>query len=307
MNHPHEPRRWAEGAAGDQVADLFRAVRVPVRFDERAVVRALAQGRRSRPRLAVAVGCAIALSATVVVAASGLPRRWFPAPRSPSFAARGPSSAAAPAGRPVPRFEPLPAPPAMPTAPAPASAPAGPPRRRAIALRVPVSPAPAPAAAPEESALGRESRVLGAALARLRVQHDAAGALAALDEYARAFPDGVLGHEAAMARADALLGLGRDAQALSVLDGLALGAGARERELRLIRAELRARTDCGPAIADFDAVLAAGSPAALIERALYGRAVCRARGGDSAPLHEYLRRYPHGRFAAEARRRLGAE
>lgn len=50
------------------------------------------------------------------------------------------------------------------------------------------------------------------------------------------------------------------------------------------------------------------APAALSERALYGRATCRLRSGDDAggqvDLEAYLTRFPNGRFAGQVRQRL---
>jgi hypothetical protein len=158
------------------------------------------------------------------------------------------------------------------------------------------------------TALSVESRLLGQAVARLRQQRDAAGALMALDRYRRQFPAGMLRHEADVARADALLILGRDRDALDVLQALHLQSQGRDQELRVIRGELSAATDCPHAVADFDRLLSETAPVTLIERALFGRAVCRARQGDTAgsarDLGEYLQRFPAGRFTAEARRSL---
>ncbi|HVU49406.1 MAG TPA: hypothetical protein VHL80_01905, partial [Polyangia bacterium] len=82
-------------------------------------------------------------------------------------------------------------------------------------------------------------------------------------------------------------------------------------ELRVIRGELAARASCSAAVADFDRALAASPPPALAERALHGRAACLVRLGEPAAarrdLEEYLRRFPEGRFAAEARRGLAGQ
>jgi hypothetical protein len=187
------------------------------------------------------------------------------------------------------------------------------------AARAP-SPVPAPVIAPAivpppvvvtpapPTALSVESRLLGQAVARLRQQRDASAALIALDQYRSQFPAGTLRHEANVARVDALLMLGRDRDALGILQTLRLQPQGRDQELRVIRGELAAATDCPSAVADFDRLLSQTAPLALTERALFGRAVCRTRQGDAAgsarDLGEYLHRFPSGRFAAEARRSL---
>lgn len=198
---------------------------------------------------------------------------------------------------------------------------AGPPLRRSVdlALRAPVTatrpapspvlPAHAPPPEPVPSTLSGETQVLGQAMARLRRQGDAAGALAALDLYRQRFPRGTLQREADVARVDALLTLGQDGNALAVLRTLSLQPRGHDQELRVIRGELTAATSCPRALVDFDTVLAESAPPALMERALYGRAACRAKQGDDAgaarDLREYLRRFPSGQFAADARRSTG--
>lgn len=160
------------------------------------------------------------------------------------------------------------------------------------------------------SALSGETALLGEALLRLRQKRDARGALAALDAYRARYPNGTLTREAETARIDALLLLGRNDEALAELGALTLQPVGRDQELRLIRGELAAATDCKRAVVDFDRILNEQATAAVVERALHGRAACRLRTGDEIgairDLTEYLRRFPAGRFAPEARRTLEA-
>ena len=153
-----------------------------------------------------------------------------------------------------------------------------------------------------------EVQTLQRAMGLLRGKHDAPAALAALDDYVARFPNGVLAPEARVARIDALLLLDRSDEALRALEALPLDAHRRSTELQLIRRELRARTDCRRADADFTAVLAGVRTAALEERALYGRAACRSSQGDAAgaadDLRRYLDRFPNGARAEWARRWL---
>jgi hypothetical protein len=151
--------------------------------------------------------------------------------------------------------------------------------------------------------------MVAAALARLRRAHDAVGALAELDRYDARFPTGVLRGEARAARVDALLTAGRPDEARRVLADAQLGPAGRDRELRLLRAELTAETDCVTALGDYQLVLAqSGVSGRAGERALWGRAACRSRLGDQAgaraDLADYLRRFPRGSHAAAARARL---
>jgi len=193
-------------------------------------------------------------------------------------------------------------------APAPAEAPlavATPPP----ALQPPPAPPPSKQVGKTHSSLSDESQLLGRAMAHLRQQGDAAAAIDDLDQYQARFPRGTLKREATIARVDALLMLKRDQTALPLLTQLDLQAHGRDQELRVIRGELSARASCARAIADFDRVLSESPPPDLIERALYGRAGCRLQQGDARAaddLAQYLRQFPHGRFAAEARRALSS-
>jgi len=178
-----------------------------------------------------------------------------------------------------------------------------------VVEEVPGIPAPKRAALafPQASSgtLGRESELLARALSKLRRDRDASSALKLLDEYARDFPSGALRLEADVARLDALLALGRNAEALAMLERLPIDRLGRGAELRVIRAELLTQKNPTKALGDFDRALATALPPELEERALFGRAANRLRAGDEAggraDLATYLGKYPEGRFAARAR------
>jgi hypothetical protein len=159
---------------------------------------------------------------------------------------------------------------------------------------------------PEPAATSEEVLALDRAIGLLRGKHDAGAALLALDAYLGRFSAGMLNREARLARVDALLMLQRSEEALIALETMPLDAHRRSTELQLIRAELRARTDCARAEEDFSAVLARGQNASLEERALYGRGACRVKRGDgqgaAQDLHRYLDRFPNGAHADWARR-----
>lgn len=159
-----------------------------------------------------------------------------------------------------------------------------------------------------QGGLAEEAAALERSLVELHRNRNAAGALALLDEYRQQFPAGELASEAAVARVDALVLLGRKAEALAVLTRLPMNHVGRGSELKLLRAELLADGDCVRALLDFDALLAGALSQPLAERALHGRAGCRLRIGDvdgaRGDLQTYLVRYPEGRFAASARARL---
>lgn len=182
-------------------------------------------------------------------------------------------------------------------------------RTRPAGVSAPAAPAAEPPLA--ETRLQTESRVLGAALRALRQEHDAAAALRLLDDHRGQFPDGALVPEATAARVDALLVLGRRAEALALLRGMSLMGLSRAAELRVLRGELLLEAGHpAEALADFSTVLGADTlQDAVVERALYGRASGRAKSGDSAgarrDLEAYLARFPAGRFADAARESLG--
>jgi TolA-binding protein len=199
--------------------------------------------------------------------------------------------------------------------PAPAAKPAP---RRAPAASAPVEPepevvveearadsAPAPTPSASSSQLGLEAESLRAALSALRAGGAAESALQKIDQHLKAFPGGALELEARVARVDALLALGRRQEAKRDLLGLPIENVGRNRELRLIRAELRADDDCRAALSDFQVLVNQALPAAQAERALFGRGACLLRLGDKAAadrdFNTYLDRYPNGRFAKQIR------
>ncbi len=173
-------------------------------------------------------------------------------------------------------------------------------------------PAPLSAKSSEpEGALARESKLLAEAMTAMRKQHDAVRALRLLDEYRASFPQGTLAGEATVLRVEALLALGRSAEALGILERAPLERLPRTLELWTLRGELRGSEGrCADAIGDFNRVLAAAANASLAERALYGRASCRARTGDLGAARRdyeaYLVRFPGGRFSSKVKAALGS-
>jgi hypothetical protein len=159
------------------------------------------------------------------------------------------------------------------------------------------------------------------AISSLRVQRRPATALAALDEYEARFPKGSMLAEAARLRAEALLLLGQRRAALDELSRETPAGATMDEESRLVRGELRASAGrWREAFADFDALVStwlardphvASSPKlqGRFERALWGRACARGHLGDEAgsraDLQTLVLRFPQGRFAAQASRRLG--
>jgi hypothetical protein len=142
------------------------------------------------------------------------------------------------------------------------------------------------------------------AFRRLRTAHDPIGALALIDAYDHLSEHRGLSREATLARAEALLALGRKGAALTVLDGLKLNGSSIDRRVALARAELRAAESrrAAEAIRDFDLVLESDLDDGLGARALYGRALLREATGDLAGARADLRDHLK-RFSDDARRR----
>jgi len=138
-------------------------------------------------------------------------------------------------------------------------------------------------------------------------------ALGTLRAYRFQHPNGLFRNEAAIAEIRAELILGRETEALSLLDVMHARSFAgvpQASELALLRAELLGRADrCDEALPALAPYLEGGIPAADRERALYAQAACRAQLGDAdgsrADLRAYLSEFPQGRFAAKVRAQLG--
>ena len=151
-----------------------------------------------------------------------------------------------------------------------------------------------------------EARWLGRVLRTMRVDHDPAAALQMLEGYERRFPDRRLQSEVVLARVESSLALGRRADALALLESGPAASVSQGPQPALVRGELRAGAGrCAEAVADFDTVLQSGRSDSMIERALYGRAICHRTVGQSEQARrdfaEYLHRFPTGGYAASAR------
>jgi hypothetical protein len=280
----------------------------------------------ARPSLArrVALAAFLFLSGATVMAGATRVWKWVPL-RAAATAPVRHAGVGHPRAR-VAAASPAPAP-AVPELPEVAPAPRieATPRRAARVAeappeRAPGAATPAEAPAPNQppaafvappSELADEAALLARALRALRENADGAQALALLEAHDHRFGDrSPLAREAGLARIEALLRTGRHAQALARLEALSLPPSGRARELLATRAELRAEAGrCADALPDYDALLA-GEPDTdgVTERALNGRAACRARRGDvagaRADLQAYAERFPEGKFAAAVRAAL---
>jgi hypothetical protein len=320
------PERWStRTVTGEHVADdqtragrLLRQAVLKQPLDASAL--AEIRGRLPEahvPRrplaLSVAVGVALFLSGGAVVMSATLLGHWSPfrrasdgeASRARTPLARRPRAVATPvATMAEPTLAPTPAPVST-------SKPVRRPQARAVETAAPDVAPPAVDEPVRPSAMAREAALVGAALRKLRDDGDAAGALTFLDAHDAEFAaTGPLADEASTTRVEALLRLGRHAQVLALLDARTPRPAGRGRELLASRAELRADAGrCAEALADFDALLTDdGAVDGVAERALYGRAACRARldevGAARVDLRAYLVRFPEGRYAARARAAL---
>jgi hypothetical protein len=344
----HEPTRWAdeptEGAPAERaMGAAFRRIRAATEPSQVELQRLVVRGRgvsRGRTvhrvaRVAIAIALIIAMGGAVGAALIGW--RYVAVTRSRSSS---PASSEATASRragavrrhraadlqmarpvepavsmaheaPVPlvpseapeplaESEPAGAPvPSVPSLPSRAVAAAAPPpnaRRMLGSLAV-------PSGEPSEAA------ALAEAFRQLQPGGDASAALRFLDAYARQFPEGTLGDEARIARADALITLGRRMEALRLLEEIEASGSTPTRQVRITRAELLVEVGrCASAMRDFDVVLSGTRRDGVAGRALYGRASCSLRAGDTAGARADLRRYvadfPDGAAVVPAREAL---
>jgi len=156
-----------------------------------------------------------------------------------------------------------------------------------------------------------EGRLLAEALSDLRGAGDAKTALDRLDLYMRLYPKGRLAQEAELVRAEALFRSGDDDAALAQLDRLPMVDIAGARPLTLLRGELRAaHGHYRKAIADLGLVFRPEQPDEISERALYTRAACLERLGETgearSDVETYLRVFPLGAHRSDARAFLAA-
>jgi hypothetical protein len=153
------------------------------------------------------------------------------------------------------------------------------------------------------------SKYLSETVRTLRVRHDAGATLALLDRHAVELERNGLAHEALILRVEALLNLGREREALRLLDRTPLTDVAASHSLLVTRGRLRAEANrCAESVGDFSLVLAE-SPQPD-RQALFGRAICRKQLGDIAGARADLEHYRHA-FSNDPRlgeleRRLGA-
>ncbi len=315
------PLRWREStmdpsALPGRAADLVDAVREepPVAPETLARIKANVLAQRPLRRRALPLGLRFALLAGVVLASVATAKgtmllwRYVVASPEPAAPARHRGAHARPAAVDTP-------------APPVAAAPVVVPLERPAPPMPEIVEAPAPPRARRAASVERhaaddtttEAQLLARALSRLRQGHDPRGALALLDQHARAYPRGVLASEALSARLEAVIQLDDRDAALRLLDDRSVFAGRLGAEQLLTRAELRASAGrYADALGDFDRLLGPAATAATpgnLDRALYGRAVCLGHLGRNgrarADLEAYQKRYPHGKHAAEVARLLG--
>ncbi|HUJ28574.1 MAG TPA: hypothetical protein VLW85_21275 [Myxococcales bacterium] len=147
-------------------------------------------------------------------------------------------------------------------------------------------------------------------LARLRLRDldQPAQALQSLLEYRRRFPSGPLEQEVALTSIEARLALHQPDGALADMNAFLDRYGQSERagEVRWLRASLRLRRgECAAARPDVSLLLP--DPRRGDDAAFALAACAQDEERNSAPLRDYLFRFPEGRHRPEARDRLATE
>jgi len=128
---------------------------------------------------------------------------------------------------------------------------------------------------PATEPIQAESQSFSAALAEWHRDHDAKAALAALEVHERRFPVGQMQLEARLLRAEILLRLGREREALALLDRMYLPALPRGRELQTVRGELRIKYGrCPEGLRDLEEILAKDRTDELARRAARAVSLC---------------------------------
>jgi tetratricopeptide (TPR) repeat protein len=148
-------------------------------------------------------------------------------------------------------------------------------RRRHVSTLAPIA-APRDGPTQERDTLADETNRLASAISLLRKRADAAGALQALDDYRRDYPQAHFASEARVVRIEALIASGRRDEALAELSPAELPSLPRGEELWVVRGEIllelgRPRD----ALEAFDTALRSAKADALVERALTGRAAAQ--------------------------------
>ena len=165
--------------------------------------------------------------------------------------------------------------PSLPTPPVPPAHQAG---ARPLALRAPLTPregtrpeeapTPTPSVAQQASPIVAESHSLASVIEPWHRTHNASAALALLDAHEQRYPNGHMRLETRMLRAEIYLAQAREAEALAVLDSVALSGIPRARELQTVRGELRIKAGrCPEGKRDLSDVLEKSVADSLAKRA----------------------------------------
>ncbi len=314
MRHLPDPHRWrktrGESTLDSHLGEVFAHATPPGELSSAGQARILrnlqAQSHSPRNRLRVwmpVFGALIALFFGSYAVATGSLSSWLgdkrPASQSQPIVTSPPQpspserKSAAPPVMAAPQTDALEEPPAL--APLPPT----------VGKRPRVAQSQRPAKVDDRDS---EVALLSRAFRALQVQGNAEAALHALDRYSDRHPKGTLAPEALATRINALVTLRRHDDALALLQAWQ-PRHLNERALATTRGELQARQNtCSGAVQDFDFVLETSQSDALSERALQGRAHCRAKLGNISgareDLESYLRMFPHGRFVKETNKAL---